>query len=154
MYPWLLGSLAQTTWDKVFIAALFILAGLIVYVFYYKDLNALMFGEYTAKTLGVEVKWIRMFLFAVTIIISAAAVYSCGLLCLTGLIFPYFVRLAAGVNYKYMIPVSILTSASIVILIDIFSRIIFPTEFPLGIMMVVLSAPFFVNALHRRRLGL
>jgi iron complex transport system permease protein len=154
LYPWLLGSLAQTTWDKVFIAALFILAGLIVYVFYYKDLNALLFGEYTAKTLGVEVKWIRIFLFAVTLVISAAAVYSCGLLCLTGLIFPYFVRLATGVNYKYMIPVSILTSASIVILIDIFSRIIFPTELPIGIMMVVLSGLFYIYALQRRRLGL
>jgi iron complex transport system permease protein len=154
LYPLLLGSLAGTTWDKVIIAVLFIIAGLIVYVFYYKDMNALLFGEYTAKTLGVEVRRIRVLLFFVALILSAAAAYFCGLLCLTGLIFPYFVRLVTGVNYKYLIPVSILTSASLVILVDIFSRIIFPTELPLGIIMVVLSGPLFIYALQRRRLGL
>ncbi len=154
LYPLLLGSLAGTTWDKVLIAALFILFGLIVYVFYYKDMNALSFGEYTAKTLGVEVEWTKRLLFVVTLIISAAAVYFCGLLCLVGLIFPFFVRLVTGVNYKYLIPASILTCASIVILIDIFSRIVFPTELPLGIIMVVLSGPLFIYAQQRRRLGL
>ena len=154
LYPWLLGSLQGTTWDKVLFAALFITAGLIIYVFYYKDMNALSFGEYTAKTLGVEVREVKLFLLLVTILISAAAAYTCGIMCLVGLIFPYFIRLVAGVNYKYLIPVSMLATASLVILIDIFSRIIFPTEFPLGIIMAVLSVPFFVNALHRRRLGL
>jgi iron complex transport system permease protein len=154
LYPLLLGSLSGTTWDKVLIAAVFILAGLIVYVFYYKDMNALLFGEYTAKTLGVEVWRTRSFLLIVVLILSAAAVYSCGLMCLAGLIFPYFVRLATGVNYKYLIPVSILASASLIILIDIFSRIVFPAELPLGIIMAVLSGPFFIYATQRRRLGL
>ena len=154
LYPLLLGSLAGTTWNKVLIASLFITVGLIIYVFYYKDMNALSFGEYTAKTLGVETEEVRFFLFLITIVISAVAVYTCGVMCLAGLIFPYFIRLVAGVNYKYLIPVSILATASLMILVDIFSRIIFPAEFPLGIMMVALSVPFFVNALHRRRLGL
>jgi ABC-type Fe3+-siderophore transport system permease subunit len=154
LYPLVLGSLTGTTWDKVLIAALFVIAGIVVYVFYYKDLNALLFGGYTAKTLGVEVGWIRIFLFAVAFIISAAAVYACGLLCLTALILPYYVRLVTGYNYKYMIPASILASASLVILVDIFSRIIFPSEIPLGIVMTVLSGPLFIYAMQRRRLGL
>ena len=153
-YPWLLGSLAGTTWDKVLVIALFVIVGIVVYVFYYKDLNALLFGEYTAKTLGVEVSWIRIFLFAIAAGISLVAVYSCGLLCLAALILPYFVRLASGVNYKYLIPVSILSSASLIILLDIFSRIIFPAELPLGIIVVALSGPFYIYALQRRRLGL
>jgi iron complex transport system permease protein len=154
LYPLLLGSLAGATWIKVLIVALFILAGLAVYVFYYKDLNALLFGEYTAKTLGVEVGLTKIFLSVVALIISAVAVYACGLLSLGGLIIPYFVRLATGVNYKYLIPVSILTSASLIILIDIFSRIVFPAELPIGIIMVILSGPFYIYALQRRRLGL
>lgn len=154
LYPWLLGSLAGTTWDKVLLIALFVILGLVVYVFYYKDLNALLFGEYTAKTLGVEVTWIRIFLFAIAAVISLIAVYSCGLLCLAALILPYFVRLATGVNYKYLIPVSIMSSASLIILLDIFSRIIFPAELPLGIIVMALSGPFYIYALQRRRLGL
>ncbi len=153
-YPWFLGTLAGTTWDKVLVASIFTILGLIVYVFYYKDMNALSFGVYTARTLGIEVSKVRAFLLIITVLISVAAAYTCGLMCLAGLIFPYFIRLVAGVNYKYMIPVSMLATASLVILMDIFSRIIFTTEFPLGIMMVALSLPFFVNALHRRRLGL
>lgn len=154
LYPLLLGSLAGTTWYKVLIVMLYVIIGLVVYVFYYKDLNALLFGEYTAKTLGVEVWRTRGFLLIIALVLSAAAVYSCGLMCLAGLIFPYFVRLATGVNYKYLIPVSVLTSASLIILIDIFSRIVFPAELPLGIIMAVLSGPFFIYATQRRRLGL
>ena len=154
LYPWFLGSLAGTTWDRVLLIALFVIAGLVVYVFYYKDLNALLFGEYTAKTLGVEVTRIRVFLFAIASVISLIAVYSCGLLCLAVLILPYFVRLATGVNYKYLIPVSILSSASLIILLDIFSRIVFPAELPLGIIAVAVSGPFYIYALQRRRLGL
>ena len=113
-----------------------------------------MFGEYTAKTLGVEVGWLRILLFAVTVILAAAAVYSCGLLCLAGMILPYYVRFVTGYNYKYMIPTSILASASFFILLDIFSRIIFPTELPIGIIMIVLCGPLYIYALQRRRLGL
>lgn len=153
-YPLLLGSLAGATWIDVLIVALFIVAGLAVYVFYYKDLNALLFGEYTAKTLGVEVGLTKIFLSVVALIISTVAIYACGLLCLGGMIIPYFVRLATGVNYKYLIPVSILTSASLIILIDIFSRIVFPAELPIGIIMVILSGPFYIYALQRRRSGL
>ena len=154
LYPWLLGSLTGTTWDKVLISVLFIIAGIVVYVFYYKDLNALMFGEYTARTLGVEVGWLRILLFGVTGILAAAAVYACGILCLAGMILPYYVRLVTGYNYKYMIPASILASASFFILIDIFSRIIFPAELPVGIIMIVLCGPLYIYALQRRRLGL
>ena len=154
LYPLILGSLAGTTWDKVFVAILFILIGIIIYVFYYKDLNAILFGEYTAKTLGVEVWRTRSFLMIMALILCAAAAYSGGLMCLAGLILPYFVRLAVGVNHKYLIPVSILASASLMILIDIFSRIVFPAELPLGIIMAVLCGPLYIFALQRRRLGL
>jgi len=154
VYWWLLGSLAGTTWMKVLIVALFVVLGLLVYVFYYKDLNALLFGEYTAKTLGVEVRWLRVLLLLVALILSALTVYSCGLLCLTALVLPYFVRLATGVNYKYLVPVSIMTSASLVILVDIFSRIVFPAELPIGIIMVIVCCPLYIYALQRRRLGL
>jgi len=153
-YPLVLGSLAGTTWDKVLIISLFVIIGFVVYVFYYKDLNALLFGEYTAKTLGVEVSRIKIFLFAIAVAISLVAVYSCGLLCLAVLILPYFVRLVTGVNYKYLIPVSILSSAALIIFLDIFSRIVFPAELPLGVIAVAFSGPFYVYALQRRRLGL
>ncbi|MFH1710578.1 MAG: iron chelate uptake ABC transporter family permease subunit [bacterium] len=154
LYPLLLGSLAGATWEKVLITGMFVLASIVVYVFYYKDMNALLFGKYTAKTLGVEVVRIKIFLFIVVLAISAAAVYACGFLCLAGLILPYFVRLVVGVNYKYLIPISMLSSASLIILLDIFSRIVFPAELPLGVIVMAVSGPFYVYALQRRRLGL
>ena len=154
LYPWLLGSLAGTTWSNVLLVSIFVLIGLVVYVFYYKDLNALLFGEYTAKTLGVEVKRVRFFLLCVALLLSAVAVYSCGILSIAALILVYFVRFMTGMNHKYLIPVSIMMSASVVILLDIFSRIVFPAEIPIGIMMVVLCGPLYIYAMQRRRVGL
>lgn len=153
-YYGILGSLSGSTWDKALLPLIFILAGIVTYIFYYKDLNALLFGEYTAKTLGVEVRWTRLFLFLIGLLLLIMATLTCGISCAALFILPYYVRLVTGVNYKFLIPVSIMSSISLVILLDIFSRIIFPSELPVGIVILLLSGPFYLYALQRRRLGL
>jgi len=150
----LLGSLYGATWNKIIATSIFAILGIGVSILYSKDLNALLFGEYTAKTLGIEVQRTRAILFAFALILSVALVYFCGMLCLTGLIIPYFVRLIAGVNFKYLIPVSMLTGAAVILFLDIFSRIIFPSELPIGIIIMIVLGPLYIYALRRRRLGL
>lgn len=152
---WALGSLLGTTWNKVFIVLPFAIIGLIISIFYSKDLNAILHGEYTAKTLGIDVQRVRAFLILIALILSCATVFSCGIFSLVvGLLIPYFVRLLAGENYKYLIPTSMLTGAALMLILDIFTRIIFPVELPLGVVVAVAGSIFYVFALRRRRFGL
>ena len=73
-------------------------------------------------------------------------------LCLgfVGLIIPHSVRLMLGNNYKFLFPGSALFGAVVVMFSDTFARTAFsPTEIPVGIVMAVLGAPFFLYLLRK-----
>lgn len=150
----LLGTLIGTTWGSVFMLVPFVILGILTALFYSKDLNGLVFGEYTAKTIGIEVAWVRALLTAIAILLSLASMTVCGLSGLVWLLIPFFVKFAAGTNYKYLIPVSMLGGVAVFVLVDIFSRLVFPAELPLGIILSLVGCPLFLYAVHRRKVGL
>src|SRR3546814_19314858 len=53
---WLLGSLGGITWDRLALAAPFVLAGAALLPFYARPLNALLLGESEAVHLGFHVE--------------------------------------------------------------------------------------------------
>jgi iron complex transport system permease protein len=67
-----------------------------------------------------------------------------------GLIIPHLSRRLVGNNYQVLMPVSMLTGALFLLLIDNISRNLFATEIPLGILTSLVGAPFFLWLLTRR----
>jgi iron complex transport system permease protein len=148
------GRLEAVTWMNILYILPFAIFGILVAIYYSKDLNAMVFGEYTAKTLGVSVETVRAMLLLVAAILCGAAFTVCGLAGLIWMILPYFIKLVAGHNYKYLVPSSMLAGAAVFVLFDIFSRIIFPAVIPIGILLSAAGGPLYLFALYRRRLGL
>jgi len=57
-----------------------------------------------------------------------------------------------GSDYKYLLPASIFTGSSVVVLCDTLARVMFaPIEIPVGIIMSALGAPFFLYLLRKRK---
>ncbi len=150
---WLLGSLSAGGWMKIWMMLPFALIGLIIIFMYFRDLNALLFGEYTAKTLGIETKQAIPLLTGLAAVLSLVGAFACGVAGLSAMALPYLIRAYSGENNKYLIPSSILGGASLVIFCDIISRIIAPAEVPLGITLVLICGPIYIFALQRRRQG-
>ena len=89
---------------------------------------------------------------AVASLLATSAVSVVGLLGFVGLIIPHSARLIVGNNYRYLFPCSVVLGASVVILSDTFARTAFsPVEIPVGIVMAVLGAPFFLYLLRREQ---
>ncbi len=87
---------------------------------------------------------------ALAALLAASAVSVVGLLGFVGLIVPHAVRLMVGSDYRYLLPGAALLGAAVVMLSDTFARTVFsPTELPVGILMAVLGAPFFLFLLRR-----
>ena len=92
----------------------------------------------------------RIALTAVASILAASAVSVVGLLGFVGLIVPHAARLLVGSDYRFLLPASALLGAAVVTFSDTFARVAFaPTELPVGILMAVLGAPFFLFLLRR-----
>ncbi len=152
IYFWLLGSLASATWSNVVTVIPYVIIGAGTAYFFSKELNALLLGEELALTLGVNVERAKLLLITAASIMTAAAVSVSGLIGFVGLIVPHWVRLLIGPNHRLLIPIAALSGMILMVAADTISRtILSPLEIPIGIIMALVGAPFFLYLLRRRR---
>jgi len=153
IYFWLLGSLSSASWGNVVTVIPYVIAGSAVAYFFSKELNALLLGEEMAITLGIEVEKTRLILVCAASLMAAAAVSVSGLIGFVGLIIPHWIRLLIGPNHRLLVPVAGLSGMILMVFADTLSRtILAPMEIPIGIIMALLGAPFFLYLLRRRRM--
>lgn len=145
----MVGSLAAKTWKHFRMLWPYALSGTALVMLFAGKLNVLMLGDEVATGLGLHVERTRMFFIAVSSLLAASAVSVVGLLGFVGLIVPHMTRLIIGSDYKYLIPASALSGATVLILCDTIARLVLsPAEIPVGIIMAVLGAPFFLYLLR------
>ena len=66
-----------------------------------------------------------------------------------GLVVPHLARMLGGPNHRILLPVSLLTGACYLLLVDDIARNVYTTEIPLGILTAMIGAPFFLYLLIR-----
>ena len=147
---WMVGGLAARSWNDVTLIVPYTLAGLTLSLAGAYYLNLLQLGDDMARGLGLSVERARLGLTAIAALLAASAVSVAGLLGFVGLIVPHMVRLLGGTDYRYIIPGSALLGMAVVTWCDTVARIILaPVELPVGIIMALLGAPFFLYLLRR-----
>jgi iron complex transport system permease protein len=82
---------------------------------------------------------------------TAAAVAISGLIGFVGLVVPHVVRLVVGPGARRVIPLSALVGATLLMAADVVARLV--GDIPVGVVMALLGAPFFLFLLHRSRTG-
>jgi len=153
IYFWLLGSLSSASWSNVLTVIPYAVIGAGVAYFFSKELNALLLGEEMASTLGVDVENARLILIGTASLMTAAAVSVSGLIGFVGLIVPHWIRLIIGPNHRLLIPISALSGMLLMVIADTIARtVLSPMEIPIGIIMALVGAPFFLYLLRRRRI--
>ncbi len=151
---WLMGGFSGRSWDHVGLAAPYIVCGYAVAWILARNLNLLVLGDETARSLGVATGRVRMGLTAAASLMAAAAVATAGLIGFVGLVVPHLMRLVTGPDHRRLLPAAALAGAITLLLADTLARTIAaPMEIPVGIVTAALGAPFFLYLLrkHRRR---
>lgn len=151
---WMFGSLTLAGWNYFYMAFPFVVVGLIVILYFARDLNPIALGEEQAQHLGVEIETLKKILLACVSLITAAAVSITGMIGFIGLIIPHIMRLLVGSDHRMLIPSSALAGAIVLILCDTVSRMVIrPAEVPVSIITAILGCPFFIYLLLRSRRG-
>lgn len=144
------GGMSGRSWPHVWMILPYTIFGVLITFPMAKKMNILVLGDDIARGLGLKVEWVRLGMTAVASLLAASAVSVVGLLGFVGLIVPHSVRLMVGSDYKYLFPGSALFGALVVMYSDTFARTAFsPVEIPVGVVMAVLGAPFFLYLLRR-----
>ena len=149
---WLLGTLAGTRWIDLTLPAGVLLLGVGYLTLQARGLNALIVGDETAATLGINVNVFRRQLFLVMSLITGVMVATSGAIGFVGLMIPHVVRMLVGTDHRRVLPVATLSGAIFLIWVDVVARTAFaPAELPVGVITSLLGGPFFVWLLHTQR---
>ncbi|HKM39556.1 MAG TPA: iron chelate uptake ABC transporter family permease subunit [bacterium] len=149
---WLMGGLSQANWLYVRLALPYLMLGATVVLIQARAINALLLGEEVAASLGIEVARTKRWLLLGASMLTAMAVAVSGPIGFVGLIVPHVLRMLVGADHRLLLPTSALSGAILVVVADTLARtVIAPTELPVGLIMALGGAPFFISILRRRR---
>lgn len=148
---WLLGSVATSTYPKVLVAVVPILAGTVVLLLLRWRINVLSLGDEDAAALGVRPARMRWVVLVSTALIVAGAVAVSGVIGWVGLVIPHLARMWVGPDHRVLLPVSFLMGGAYLIVIDTLARTVTAGEIPLGVLTALIGAPVFFVLLRRNR---
>ena len=125
--------------------AVAVLAGLVFFWLMSWKYNALLSGEATAKTMGINVEGLRFATLLLASIITAACVSFLGIIGFVGVICPHVAKKLLGQDHRVTIPASCLMGSLLLLLADTASRSLGSgSALPVGAITSLLGAPFFI----------
>ncbi len=149
---WTLGSVARAKWFDLTLPTLLLLCGTGYLLTQARALNALVAGDETAMTLGLDLRRFRQTLFLVTALLTGAMVAVSGSIGFVGLMIPHITRLLVGADHRRVLPLSLAVGSIFLIWVDIVARtIVAPTELPVGVVTALLGGPFFLWLMWREQ---
>ncbi len=146
---WLMGGFSAVKEVSLYITGPIMIAALLLLFTLRWRINILTMGEEEAKTLGGRVPLSRALIILSASLATAASVALCGPVGWVGLVIPHFARMAAGNDYRRLLPVSILMGAAFLVVVDDFSRLLASSEIPIGILTSFVGVPVFLALIRR-----
>ncbi|MFB4169733.1 FecCD family ABC transporter permease [Virgibacillus sp. JSM 102003] len=149
---WLSGDIWSADWSFVLALLPWILI-LVPYALHKANvLNVLNLGDDVAAGLGSKVEGDRRLLLIIAVALAGASVAVGGAIAFLGLVVPHIARRIIGPLHQYIIPISTLIGALLLMVSDTIGKnLLTPTEIPAGVVVAVLSTPYFVYLLVKTK---
>ncbi len=152
MINWMLGSVANRSFDEILLAAPFLVAGSAILLFTRRGLSALTLGEEAADGVGLNLRNQRIFTVLGAGLATGASVALAGAIGFVGIVAPHLVRPFVGHDPARSLIPSALLAGLILVVADIGVRVIPTTnELKLGVVAALIGAPVFIWIAMQRR---
>ncbi len=149
----LMGNIGVTNPAIILSTGIAVGVGLSVLIYHALPMDALILGEETVPTMGIDIARLQRTIFIASSIMVGAAVASSGLIGFVGLFVPHAVRYFTGNRHRLLLPASALIGGIFLMIADTGARTIFgrlQTELPVGIVTALIGAPIFIWLLRRQ----
>jgi iron complex transport system permease protein len=150
---WTMGNLHNAGWQSLNSSYIPILIGVVVLFLMRWRLNVLALGDEEAKTSGINPEAGKIIVLLAAALASSAAVSVAGIIGLYGLIVPHMVRMMAGTDNRQSMPLNFLFGSTFLLIIDDLSRTIASFEIPIGVITMLIGAPFFLYLIKKTNIG-
>src|SRR5688572_15820953 len=144
---WLLGSFTGVVPRDLAFGLPAIVAGVVLLWLLRWRIDVLALSEDEARSLGVDVRRLRLVVIVAATLVTASAVSLAGTIGWVGLIVPHAARLLVGASFPRVLTLSILLGAGFMLGVDTMCRTAFPTEIPPGVATAFIGTPVFIALL-------
>lgn len=145
---WLSGSIWNADWTAVWSTLPWIVTLTPLAFYKSRTLNLLQLGDEMATGLGISVEIERIKLIAIGVALAGACVSVAGGISFLGLGAPHIARKLVGSRHQRFLPVTACIGAIILLISDMIARnILAPSELPVGLVVAILGAPYFIYLL-------
>ena len=150
-FDWTVGTLNKSSWENFWIIFAIAMIGSLALFVLARYLNALNSGDNYAKTLGINVEHIRIIVLVLVSVIAAGIVSFTGIIGFVGLVGPHMARILLGSDNKFLIPGSMLTGATLMVVADMLAKMFTNTPVQIGIVTALFGGPLFLFLIMRQR---
>jgi len=121
---WTMGSLGNLTASQLNVLLISVSAGVLLSLVSAKMLNALLLGENYAGSIGLNVRFARIIIFACTSILAGTVTAFCGPIGFIGIAVPHIARILFKTSdHRILIPGTILSGGVVMLASDIISQL-------------------------------
>lgn len=147
---WSMGSMAGAEWGSLSWLGPWTVLMIVLLLWRWRALNALLLGEREALHLGFELNRLRWQLIMLVALLAGPLVAFTGTIGFVGLVVPHLFRLLVGADHRQLLPLSAFGGAIILSLADWLARVVkMPADVPIGIVTALLGAPFLLFMIRR-----
>ncbi len=149
---WQTGGVGGATVGGTFFMFLVVLVAAVACIFLVGSLNVLALGDDVAASLGIKTTRTRFIGATVGVLLCGTCTALTGPIGFIGLVAPHMVRMIVGPDLRYVLPLSALVGASVLIFADVIGRIIgSPGEIEAGLVSAFIGAPVLVLSATRSK---
>ncbi|MCR5754949.1 MAG: iron ABC transporter permease [Acetatifactor sp.] len=147
---WQTGSIGGATWNDIYTMLPFLTVGFGLSLMLSPALNTLALGDDMAVSLGINVFAVRLLGTLAGVLLCSATTALAGPIGFVGLMVPHLIRAVLGPDVRWVLPLSALAGAGLLILADVLGRLFGrPGELEVGIVTAILGAPVFVAIVRK-----
>ncbi len=142
---WSFGDLGRAGYIDDLIILVVAAISLVFFIVFAYRYNALLLGEDTSRTLGINLNVFRFISLLFASLLTAVCVSLVGIIGFIGLIVPQVMRKLVGNDHKFLIPSSALFGSVVLLVSDIIARTILNGfTLPVGAVTSIIGAPIFI----------
>ncbi|WP_176548084.1 iron ABC transporter permease [Natrinema sp. CBA1119] len=148
---WTTGSLTGTDWEQVRLVLPWTIVVVLLSIAGSRQMNVLLLGEQTAKSLGMSIEKVRFALSGVAVLAAAASIAVAGIVGFVGLIVPHMVRNLVGSDSKKLVIGCLFVGPALMVAADVGARLaLSPTQIPVGIVTGLIGGPYFLYLMRKQ----
>ncbi|NLC98929.1 MAG: iron ABC transporter permease [Actinomycetales bacterium] len=149
---WQLGSINGSRWSEVFIVLVLTVPAMVWVSLMARQYDVLALGERSAAHLGLNVERLRVISIVLVALLTAAGVAFVGIIAFVGLVVPHVIRMLLGPGHRWLLPLSALMGALLLVWADLFARTILDgSDLPIGMLTSLIGGPFFFYLVRSAR---